>query len=402
MPWKVDDIVEQRFRFILDWQRAEFGLAELCRQHQIARQTGYKWIERFESEGLEGLRDRSRAPLHHPNRVEEGTEQHILAVRGKYPLWGARKIGAYLERQGWGETVPATSTIGAILKSHGLTVIRKRRQKAPRRSEPLAHADGPNRVWCADFKGWFRTGDGRRCDPLTITDGHSRYLLRCQAVQGEDTVHAKPVFEAAFREYGLPERLRTDNGAPFGSNGDTGLSALAVWWIKLGIYPERIRPGKPQENGRHERMHLTLKLATASPPARNRREQQRRFDQFREEYNQQRPHEALGMTPPGQWYEPSLRPWPARVPEIEYDRDMDVRSVGQGGRIRWRGNRIFVSHALEGEPVGLKAVGATAWDVYFSSYLLGVVEGDRSRLWTPEQWRVRQPESAGWPDALLR
>ena len=390
MPWKVNDVMEQRFRFIVEWQRGVFGLAELCRQHQITRQTGYKWIERFEGKGMEGLRDRSRAPQHHPNQVAEATEEQILAIRGKYPLWGARKIGAYLQRQGGGEATPADSTIGAILKSHGLTVARKVRSKSPRRSEPLAHADGPNRVWCADFKGWFRTSDGRRCDPLTITDGYSRYLLRCQAVGGEDTVHAQPVFEAAFREYGLPERLRTDNGAPFGSNGDTGLSALAVWWIKLGIYPERIRPGKPQENGRHERMHLTLQLATASPPAENRREQQRRFDRFRQEYNQERPHEALAMKVPGEWFEPSPRPWPTRLPEPAYDSNLEVRPVDQGGRIRWHGNRIFISHALEGEPVGLKAVGAHAWEVYFSFYLLGVAEGKRTRLWTPDQWRRRQ------------
>ena len=390
MPWKVDSVVEQRLRFIMEWQRAEFGLAELCRQHQIARQTGYKWVERFELEGVDGLRDRSRAPQHHPNQVGAATEEHILAVKAKYALWGARKIGAYLRRKGSCEATPATSTIGGILKSHGLTVARKTRQRAPRRTEPLAHADGPNRVWCADFKGWFLTGDGVRCDPLTITDGHSRYLLRCQSVEGQDTAHAKPVFEAAFREYGLPERMRTDNGAPFGSNGDTGLSGLAVWWIKLGIYPERIRPGKPQENGRHERMHLTLKQATASPPARNRRAQQRRFDRFREEYNQERPHEGLGLAPPAEFYAPSGRPWPSRLAEPEYASELEVRRVDAGGQIRWRGGRVFVSHALKGEPVGLKPATEGAWEVYYSFYVLGVLEKKRTRLWTPDQWRWRK------------
>jgi transposase InsO family protein len=390
MPWKVDDVVEQRFRFITDWQRQEVSLAELCRQHRIVRQTGYKWLDRYAGEGLDGLRDRSRAPHEHPNEVEETTELQILAVRAKYPLWGARKIRAHLLRTGCSGPVPATSTIGVILKSNGLTVAQKRRQKTPRRSEPLVHADCPNRVWCADFKGWFRTGDGTRCDPLTITDGHSRYLLRCQAVKGEDTLHAKPVFEAAFREYGMPERLRTDNGAPFGSSGDTGLTALAVWWIKLGIYPERIRPGKPQDNGRHERMHLTLKQATASPPARSWREQQGRFDRFRQEFNHERPHEALGQVPPAVLYEPSGRVWPTRLPEIAYDPDFEVRRVEQGGRIRWRGNRVFVSHALQGEVVGLKLIGAAAWQMNFSFYELGVVGGERTRLWTPEQWRERQ------------
>ena len=390
MPWKVECVVEQRLRFITEWQRGEFSLTELCRQHHITRQTGYKWLDRYAMEGLEGLQDRSRAPHEHPNEVSESVERQILAVRGKYPLWGARKIGAHLIRTGCSGTVPATSTIGLILKFHGLTVARKERPKRYPRGEPLAQADAANRVWCADFKGWFRTGDGARCDPLTITDGHSRYLLRCQAVKGEDTLHAKPVFEAAFREYGLPDRMRTDNGVPFGSNGDTGLSALAVWWIKLGIYPERIRPGKPQDNGRHERMHLTLKQATATPPARSWREQQRRFDRFRQEYNQERPHEALGQVPPVFCYEPSERKWPRRLPEIAYDPDWEVRRVEQGGRIRWRGQNVFVSHALQGEPVGLKPIGPAAWQLQFSFYVLGVVEGERSRIWTPEQWRRRQ------------
>ena len=389
MPWKVSDVVEQRFRFIVEWQREEFGLAELCRQHQISRQTGYKWIERFEAEGVDGLSDRSRAPKQHPNQVAESVESHILGLRAKYPLWGARKIGAYMRNKQTAGT-PANSTIGALLKANGLTVPRKQRQRTARSSEPLAHADAPNRVWCADFKGWFLTGDGVRCDPLTITDADSRYLLRCQAVGREDTVHAKPVFEAAFREYGLPERLRTDNGAPFSGPGGTGLSGLSVWWIRLGIHPERIERGKPQQNGRHERMHLTLKNATASPPAANRRAQQRRFDEFRQEYNQERPHEALGMGVPAAVYVPSGRAWPTRLPEIGYDGDWEVRRVEKGGRIRWHGNRVFISHALAGEPVGLKPVADEAWEAYYSFYTLGVVERDRTRLWTPEQWRVRE------------
>lgn len=390
MPWKVQDVVEQRLRFVMEWRRQEFSLAELCRQYEITRPTGYKWLERYTAEGLAGLRDRSRAPQAHPNQTPEGVEQQVLAVRAQYPLWGARKIRAHLQRRGCCGPVPATSTIGLILKEHGLTVARPRRVRAGRGGEGLVEADGPNRVWCADFKGWFRTGDGRRCDPLTISDGYSRYLLRCQAVQGEDTLHAKPVFEAAFREYGLPERLRTDNGAPFGSNGDTGLTGLAVWWIQLGIWPERIRPGQPQENGRHERLHLTLKQATAAPPAASRREQQRRFDRFRQEYNDERPHEALGQVPPAEFYGPSPRAWPRKLPEVSYGPDVAVRWVEPGGRIRWRGQRVFISHALAGEPVGLEQIGEEAWRVSFSFYPLGVAEGERTRLWTPAQWRKRE------------
>lgn len=395
MPWRVDGVVEQRLRFVMEWQKQECGLAELCRHFEITRQTGYKWLKRYAAAGVEGLRDRSRAPHEHPNAVEEVVEQQVLAIKAKYPLWGARKIQWHLNEYGCCGAVPAVSTISLMLKAHGLSIARKQRARAAHSSEPLAEATGPNRVWCADFKGWFVTGDGRRCDPLTITDGYSRYLLRCQAVKGQDTLHAKPVFEAAFREYGLPERLRTDNGAPFSSTGDTGLSALAVWWIRLGIWPERIRPGKPQENGRHERMHLTLKQATASPPAESWREQQRRFDRFRQEYNEERPHEALGQVPPGRVYQASRREWPRKLPEVSYGKDVEQRWVEQGGRIRWQGQRVFISHALAGEPVGLEQIGPEAWRINFSFHFLGVVQGKRTRLWTPEQWRQRERAERG-------
>lgn len=395
MPWKVEDVMEQRLRFVIESRKKADSFSELCRQFEITRQTGYKWLGRYQAQGLEGLRDHSRAPRDHPNEVMEPVERQILGLRAKYPLWGARKIRAHLINNGCVGIVPACSTIGIILNEHGLTVPQKRRIRTSRGGEPLAHADGPNRVWCTDFKGWFRTADGVRCDPLTITDAHSRYLLRCQIVKAEDTLHAKPVLEAAFREFGLPERLRTDNGAPFGSNGDTGLSALAVWWIKLGIYPERIRPGKPQENGRHERMHLTLKQATASPPARNRREQQRRFDEFRREYNEVRPHEALGQVPPATVYTASAREWPRQLPKVEYGPDQEVRWVDAGGRTRWHGTRIFISHALAGEPVGLEQIGPEAWRVTFNFYELGVAEEHRTRLWTPTEWRKREGQGDG-------
>lgn len=394
MPWKAKGVAEQRLRFVEEWEKQEQSLSALCRAYEISRQTAYTWLERYEAEGVEGLQDRSRAPHRHPNQVGEEVEKQILALREKHPQWGARKIRSRLERFGCEGSVPALSTIGQILRDYGLTVPRRRRSRAPRRTVPLAHADGPNRVWCADFKGWFRTGDGRRCDPLTISDGYSRYLLECQLVEAEDERHSKPVFERAFREHGLPERMRTDNGAPFGSNGETGLTGLAVWWIRLGIFPERIRPGRPQENGRHERMHLTLKQATACPPASTWRGQQRRFDQFRQEYNHERPHEALGQASPGEFYVASSRLWPPRLPEVHYGPEQEVRVVGAGGQIRWRGDRKFISHALRGEPIGLRRIAERAWRVHFSFYELGVLEDGRSRLWTPEQWQKRESKEA--------
>lgn len=389
MPWKENGVWEQRFRFIEEWKSEDWTLAELCREFGVTRKTGYKWVERYECGGVEGLRDVSRAPHTHPHAVGEQMEQRITAIRGQHPLWGARKIHRVLEREG-GDPVPAESTIGSILKANGLTVPRKRRSRARPSQTPLAHASEANKVWCADFKGWFRSGDGERIDPLTISDAYSRYLLRCQAVKAADTEHSKPIFEAAFREYGLPERLRTDNGAPFGSNSDSGLTRLSVWWIKLGICPERIEPGKPQQNGRHERMHRTLKQATASPPARDRRAQQRRFDEFLREYNQQRPHEALGQATPASHYQASARIYPRRVAEVEYPATWPVRHVYQGGQMRWHRQSVFVSHALEGEPVGLEPVGEQLWRAWFSFYELGIFDAETLRIWRPEQWEKRQ------------
>src|SRR5579862_3016442 len=242
-------------------------MAELCRFFGITRKTGYKWIDRYQAAGLAGLADQSRAPRQHPHALSQEMEQRVIALRAQHPCWGARKIRRLLQREAAGKGVPAASTIGELLKREGLTVPPKRRLRGRPSQPPLAHASQANRVWCADFKGWFRTGDGERILPLTISDAYSRYLLRCQAVKAADSLHSQPIFEAAFREFGMPERIRTDNGAPFASNGASGLTRLSVWWIKLGIQPERIEPGQPQQNGRHERMHRTLKQATANPPA---------------------------------------------------------------------------------------------------------------------------------------
>jgi len=364
MPWEDHTVLEERFLFIDDWNSGGWNLAELCRFYGVSRETGYKWIGRYEAEGVEGLWDRSRAPHEHRNAVGEEMEDLVIRTRGEHGLWGARKIHAWLEREYGCNAVPARSTVGAILRRNGLTVPRRRKRTSRPMSAPLSHANGPNRVWCVDFKGWFRTRDGRRIDPLTITDAYSRFLLRCQALKGETYEYSKPVMEGAFREYGLPEGMRSDNGAPFGSNGESGLTRLSVWWIKLGVRPERIEPGKPQQNGRHERMHLTLKQGTAMPAAANWKQQQKRFDAFREEYNEIRPHEALGQMPPRRYYEPSVRAYPERLPDVSYEADWQVRRVAPGGQIRWRGESVFVSHALVGEPVGLEQVEEERWRVW--------------------------------------
>jgi putative transposase len=383
MPWKVHDVMEERYRFIEDWRSEDWTMAELCRSYGITRVTGYKWLDRYEAGGREGLRDASRAPHHHPNEVPAEMEEWVIALRARHPSWGAPKIRARLERDYASVTLPAESTIGAILKRNGLTVARKRRPRSRPSSEPLVHAAAANQVWSADFKGWFRTQDGTRIDPLTISDNYSRYLFRCQSVAAADTVHSKPVFEAAFREYGLPHRIRTDNGAPFGSNGESGLTGLSVWWIKLGIVPERITAGKPQQNGRHERMHRTLKQETASPPAANRRRQQERFDLFRQQYNHQRPHQALGQKTPDSCYEPSPRPYPERIQPAEYPASWPVRRVSEGGQMRWAHAKVFVAHALEGEAVGLEPIDDRLWRVWFHAYQVGLFDEARLRLHRP-------------------
>jgi len=306
-------VQDERLLLVEEFAAGERSRAEICRRYGVSRKTGYKWYEQFLLHGLAGLADRSRRPLHQPNAVDEEMVGGILEARSRYPSWGERKLKAWLEREHRERCWPSTSSIGNILQRYGLTRPHKRRRRATPSSE-LTQPCEANQVWAIDFKGWFRTGDGQRCDPLTLSDTHTRYLLRCQAVDQTGGKFIRPLLEASFREYGLPARILSDNGAPFASTGIGGLSRLSVWWLRLGIVPERIAPGHPEQNGRHERMHRTLKQETAQPPARSVRAQQQVFDRFREEYNQERPHEALAMATPASVYAPSLRRFPERLP----------------------------------------------------------------------------------------
>jgi transposase InsO family protein len=388
MAWKEIEVIEQRMAFIRDWKAQRWTKAELCRRYEISRQCGYKWLRRYQQQGLAGLHDRPRAPQQHPNQVSAEMESKILEARGIDPQMGALKLQAKLRDQPRIERVgrvPAASTIGEILRRHGLTVKRKRRSRVEPRQEPLTEANHSNAVWCADFKGNFDTQDGARCDPLTITDAYSRYLLRCQIVAGCDFVSCRRLFEAAFREYGLPEVLRTDNGPPFAAPVSCwGLSRLAVWWIKLGIWPERIAPARPDQNGRHERMHRTLKQYTASPPAANLRAQQKRFDEFRRQYNEQRPHQALGQRVPASFYRCSPRSYPSRLREVEYSERLVLRHV-QSGEFCWKMGRVFLSRVLDGETIGLEAIDERYWRVWFSFYPLGIFDAHTKRLVRPRR-----------------
>ena len=297
MPWKETCAVDERGLFIKEFLKKDLSVAELCRRHGVSRKTGHKWIERYDAEGLAGLQDRGHAAHHCPHRLSAAIREQVLTVRSTHPTWGPRKIRAYLEMRSAQRPWPAASTIGELLAMSGLTVGRRRRRRVPP-SQPFGSCLSPNDVWTVDFKGWFRTGDAKRCDPLTLQDAYSRYLLRCQALEHPDGQSVWPVFDAALREFGVPLRMRSDNGPPFASTAIGGLSQLAVSLIKAGVTPERIAPGKPQQNGRHERFHLTLKRETADPPAANGRAQQRRFDAFKKIYNEERPHDALAGLPP--------------------------------------------------------------------------------------------------------
>ena len=372
--------MEEKLRFVFEYQQRQRTMTELCQRYEISRETGYVWLRRYQAVGLEGLREKSRAAQRHGNQTSAEIEQMVLELREAHSRWGPRKLKRVLEDNEPGRVWPAASTIGALLKREGLMAGRRKRRRTAPYTEPLAHADGPNRVWCADCKGWFRTGDGERIDPLTITDAHSRYLFRCQAVEKTDTARVQAIFEAVFREYGMPEAIRTDNGAPFASTAIAGLSRLAVWWMKLGIVAERIEAGHPEQNGRHERMHRTLKQETAQPPAGNRREQQRVMERFRQEYNQVRPHEALGMRTPAAVYELSPRSFPAHVPEPEYPDTMLVYRVQQKGHFRWKRQEVFLSEVLWGEPVGLLPIDDSWFTVYFAQVPIARFDSKQLRV----------------------
>jgi putative transposase len=385
MGWMETCAVEERMRFVIAVREREEAFAAVCRQFGVSRRTGYKWLERYREEGAEGLLDRSRAPLHHRQAVAQETAERCLAVRREHPTWGPVKVRVWLERRAPQAAWPAASTIGALFDREGLTVKRRLRRRGPPSCAPFAHCGAANEVWCIDFKGWFLTGDGTRCEPLTLSDAHSRYLLRCQAMARLDTEHVWPVLDAAFREFGLPHRLRSDNGAPFASPGAGGLSRLSVKVIKAGVVPERIAPGKPQQNGRLERLHLTLRQDTASPPARNLREQLERLRSFQRLYNEERPHQALGNDTPAEHYAVSPRRFDGVLREPNYSADHEVRYVRHNGEIRWRGDTIYISEALVGEPVGLLENEDGGCNVFYGPIVLGVIAHDGDRLRKPKR-----------------
>lgn len=384
MPWKESNALEQRNAFITEWLKGGHSISELSRTFGISRKTAYKWLERFEGKGREGLADGSRAPHHSPQGIDQEKAAAIVAVRQAHPHWGARKIVRSLMRTQPKEPWPAASSIGDLLKREGLIQGRQGRRKTPPSSAPLQHAQEANQVWCIDFKGWFHYGDGGRCDPFTTTDALSRVLLCCQATDKADGVHVRSVMETIFRKHGLPGSIRSDNGSPFASRAPGGLSRLSMWWMQLGIRHERIQPGHPEQNGRHERMHRTLKQETANPPKANRRLQQKAFDAFQREYNQVRPHEALEWKTPAELYVPSTRSYPSRLPELQYPLGVHLRRISQQGSLKWKCERTFLSEVLARQTVGLLETEEDFFEVYYGPLLLGWFDG-RSHLFEAEQ-----------------
>jgi putative transposase len=379
--------MDQRVAFIADWLRDEWTMTELVERYQISRKSGYKWVARYEADPEHGLAERSRAPHVHGRARADDIRAAVLALRRRHPHRGPKKLRAMLlERTPAGDW-PAASTMGDWLRHADLSQPRRRTRYVVPLTQPLAAAQAANDVWSADFKGWFRTADGTRCDPLTVTDACSRFVLCCRIVRPSEH-GARPWFERTFREYGLPRALRTDNGSPFATTGAGRLSHLAVWWLKLGIQLDRIDPGHPEQNGRHERFHLTLQQETATPPAATPPQQQRRFDRMRREFNTDRPHEALGQQPPARVYVASPRPYPARLEEPWYDATHQVRRVKATGQIRWQGGLVFVSEAVRGETVGVAETERGDWTVRFMHVELGRIDR-QTRRFTPA-WHGRR------------
>jgi putative transposase len=371
MPWKAELPMDQKTQFVAQYLRDTLSFTELCERYQISRKTGYKWIARYEAEGPSGLVERSRRPHSSPEQTPAALRRAIIEARRHHPTWGAKKLLKHLARKDPTAAWPARWTVCELLRREGLVRQRTRRRKPGHPGKPTSLVAAPNDLWCVDFKGQFKTRDGRYCYPLTVTDRYSRLLLGCHGLRSTETDSTQAVFRQLFKEYRLPQAIRSDNGTPFASTALGRLSQLSVWWIQLGIRPELIQPGRPQQNGQHERMHRTLKAETTRPPAANLVEQQRRFNRFRREYNQVRPHEGIELQTPASRYLPSARRLPAVPPPLVYPAHFETRLVSQNSGIRWNHKWVAVSHTCAGLYVGLEQVDHQRWDVYLGPVKLG-------------------------------
>jgi transposase InsO family protein len=394
MPWKVSQLVSERMKLILRLENGE-SMSDVCRDFGISRKTGYKFVERYQQFGIDGLSDRLRSPITKPFKTPESIEQKVLELKERYPDWGARKIRERLGSAAeLGIPTPHAATVHRILRRHGKVEIKKqRRANAAFRSEKIRSTENPNEIWCLDFKGQFRVKDGRLCYPLTLTDHFSRYLLLCESLEGTQSKPAEIALRETFENYGLPSAILSDNGCPFGSRGIFGLSRISLFLMRLEIDVLRIEPGHPEQNGRHERMHLTLKRATTRPAGANLLQQQERFDKFKREFNEERPHEALAMKTPSEIWKPPTRKMPQELPEPDYKNEDLVRYVSNFGIVNLRkGKGFHLSSAFVDQPVALTEVEDHLWRVKFMNYELGFVD-ELTRKFKPNMHLTLSPMS---------
>ena len=390
MPWKELNIVILRKQFIQEYLDQVYpSFSYLCSSYGISPKTGYKWLNRFLSGGFNNLEDKSRAPHTIPHRTPDEICDLIIKTKLAHINWGPKKVLDNIKQHHPTLILPADSTAGEILKKEGLVKKRKKRHHVSADEQAFGDCLKSNEVWGVDYKGQFKLGNGKWCYPLTMSDIHSRYLLECQSLESTVCIDAKDSMEHTFREYGLPDKIRSDNGSPFSSIAFGGISKLSKWWIQLGIRPQRIKPGHPQQNGRHERMHKTLKQETTKPPAFNERLQQDKFDHFKTEYNHERSHEALQRKCPADVYEPSKISYPEKLPEIVYDEGCETRKVKRGGEIKWRGHHIYISQVLSHDRISLKEIDNDLWEICYGFYKLGELDAKKVQLKRATQWHQK-------------
>ena len=379
MPWTEMLPMDQRQHFLQAHLTGQYRMTELCAHYGISRKTGYKWIARFAANGRAGLIDQSRAPHHCPHKITPALAEQLCQARSAHPDWGPRKLRVWLVTRHPTIAWPAPSSMSELFRRTGLSRPQRRRRHYPHPGAGIARVQGPNDLWTADFKGEFKTRDARYCYPLTIADQYSRYLLTCKGFLSTAGRGVRRAFERTFATYGLPQAIRTDNGAPFAATGLHGLSRLNVWWMRLGIQHQRIRPASPQENGIHERMHRTLKQSGCQPRA-NCAAQQRTFNAFRTEFNHERPHQALANGTPATRYHPSPRPYSATLPPLEYPGHFLVRRISPAGTFRFRGHCLFLAHPLAEQVIGMEEIDTGIWSIYFNTVLLATLDEHDYRI----------------------
>ena len=386
MPWKETCVMDLKIQFVADYLSGDHTISNLARGYGVSRKTAYKWIQRYEAEGASGLESRSSAPGSSPQSTPDALVQRIVDCKHRHLDFGPKKIIDYLERKHPDIRWPAASTCGDILKRAGLVKPRRRRRPIPADASPFSAINASNDCWSADFKGDFRLQNGSRCYPLTITDNSSRYFLQCRGFERINYQDTRDWFEWTFHEYGLPDRIRTDNGVPFASRAVGGLSRLSKWWIDLGIKLERSRPGKPTDNARHERMHLSLKEAECRSPAYSLSLQQERFDAYRHKYNELRSHEGLGRQTPASQYQPSERKYTGLILPPEYDSNMITRTIKRSGELRWNGGTIYLSEIIAKSTIGLLQIEEQRYEMFYRTHSLGILNEARMKIEPATQW----------------